>query len=219
MNDKPVSATLGRYVAALFSVCAFVACTEPQGLRNAPALYELAPNAPTPLQEGRVNPFVIPCPTLGPQIGATVRRPLSGSSATIAFPAGARVQQAGFGSQPGVVFNVDTLGLVAVSYGDQLLTDQYRPEPGSRYPALVLFNGWCPVVIGGREATVHFYYEVSTVGDATRLTYANDMVVVIPDPSGRPMNIRLIGERRFLGDSLPKLGVTKLLGFVSSVEW
>lgn len=139
----------------------------------------------------------------------------------MAFPIGARVTQAGFGSLPGGVFSVDGLGLIAVSYDELFATDLVSGYFFRRLPSGPAYGSWCATTVAGRPTVLHLDTQlISNEELATPFQYYNnDMAFMLTEPSGRRMNIRLIGTPRNTFGMLETIAVASLLQIASSVEW
>ena len=199
------------------------ACTDPTAPGPEPDFLTLEPAVPVAQPDRKLNPFFGPCPTPATRRGPSVRQPVPGSTATIAIPAGTRVSVVPIGGRRGAVFSVGSLGLIAFAY-DELFATQLRNVFDlfelRRLPIPKTYPGWCPVMVAGREAILLVEAGLFIDGDGVITpVLGNDMAVLLTEPSGRRMNIRLLAARQepLLGSQLSS--VTELLDIVGSLQW
>ncbi len=218
---------LCQMVHRCWTLAAFVglmtACTDPTAPGPEPDFLTLEPAVPVAQPGRQLNPFIFPCPPPATRRGPSVRQPVPGSTATIAIPAGTSVSVAPIGGRRGAVFSVGSLGLIAFAY-DELFATQLRNAFDMfglrRLPVPKTYYLSCPVMVAGREAILLLDPGFSSDADG-RLTpfFGDDMAVLLTEPSGRRMNIRLLAARQpsLLGSQLSS--VTELLDIVGSLQW
>jgi hypothetical protein len=209
----------GRWTLAA-CVGLMTACTDPTAPGPQPDVLTLEPSVPVAQPGQKLNPFIFPCPTPATRRGPSVRQAVPGSTATIAIPAGTSVSVAPIGGRRGAVFSIGSMGLIAFSYDDLFATYLRNVFDLRRLPLPKLYSAWCPVTVAGREAIA--FVDPGFLNDADdKLTvfFGDDMAVLLTEPSGRRMNIRLIGARQpsLLGQT--PSSVVELLDIVGSLQW
>ncbi|MES3034717.1 MAG: hypothetical protein V4813_12035 [Gemmatimonadota bacterium] len=205
----------------LVSVASLLACTEPTAPRDEPAFLTPVPHMLFTETERQLDPLRLACPSMAVNPDATQRRRVPGSTATMAFPATMPFQQAGFGAHDGGVISVGRLGLIAVAYDGMITADAASGSRARRLPLIPWYSSWCATSVAGRPAVLQLDTQMITNEElATSFQYfSNDMVLMLIEPSGRRMNIRLIGSSRNTFGTLETIQVASLLQIASSVEW
>ena len=211
-----------RWTLAAF-VGLMTACTDPTAPGPEPEVLTLESAVPVAQPGQQLNPFIFPCPTPATRRGPSVRQPVPGSTATIAIPAGTRVSVVPISGRRGAVFNVGSLGLIAFAY-DELFATQLRNVFDlfdlRRLPIPKTYPDWCPVMVAGREAILFVEADFSIEADGgVTLFFGNDMAVLLTEPSGRRMNIRILAAPQPSLPGSPPSSVTELLDIVGSLQW
>jgi hypothetical protein len=163
------------------------------------------------------------CPSLSSDLETQPRRSVSGSSATIAFPDNPASGSASFGSEPGSLFRISDIGLIAISYDNRIAEEVVTARTGQRFSAYGPQYLWrsCTVTLGGRPARL-FVLPLSISrgsGSGTSgVEFLDDMIVTTTTPEGRAVNIRLFPLRanRFSGDRSRFL---RLLSILGTLRW
>lgn len=215
--------SLQKCVKLLCAVGAIAACTDPTAVGEKPEFLGVS-RAMNALPVFVSGPDTLHCPGILKQELAGMRRiGINGSGATLAFPAAAAVQSAGFGREPGTTFSVPGVGLIAIVFDDGFPRYQSIDARSGRGEEFFPFEylNWCGVTVGGQPATLHFTRYLSTVPLEVSLPpfYAHDMALLITEPSGRRMNIRLLGRFRTSSGPLADSDVYRLLALVASLRW
>lgn len=212
-----------RCVTLICALGAIAACTDPTAVGEKPEFLGVS-RATNALPKILNEPDTLYCPNVLAQISGSMRRlGINGSTATLAFPAAVAVQSAGFGRAPGTTFSVPGVGLIAITFDDGFPRYQSIDARAGRGEEFFPFEylSWCSVTIGGQPATLHFMRFLSSVPLEVSVPpfYAHDMALLITEPSGRRMNIRLLGRLRTSSGPLDDSDLQRLLAIVASLRW
>ncbi len=218
-------------LCAIVLACVTAACTDPSGLGPAPSFIGLEPIANEVLARDPTRGLPDDsCPVIVISAAPTVRYNISGSSATIALPAGGAVTSVAFGREQGTVFNLDSVGMIAISYGNNFAVPSFTPAYfaffgvvtiGERFQQTVVYPRWCAIRVGGRVAVLHLTYGVArnSPGEVDRIVYANDFSLRVAMPDGRQMNVRMLGGEYYERQDTGALPALTLLSHVATLQW
>jgi hypothetical protein len=227
MHLKAAAASTMRTVPWRLRCCGFVilatlaSCTDPTAVGPEPEFIALTDFtsffvADEPLSQDS-------CPNLSSDLETQPRRSVSGSSATIAFPDNPASGSASFGSEPGSLFRISDIGLIAISYDNRIAEEVVSARTGQRFSAYGPQYLWrsCTVTLGGRPArlfviplTIARGGGVGTISEE----FLDGMFATTTTPEGRAVNIRLFPLRvnQFSGD---RSRFMRLLPVLGSLRW
>ena len=162
------------------------------------------------------------CPAVTVATGASRRRPAPQMKGSIALPEATVELPNAFGRIPGIVYQVPTTGIIAITFDNLiasfLTSPIFEPRTSNRF-ASNPFVSWCPATIGAAAAKIYVEPYVVLRGTTQSVYFARGMAITTVSPNGRRVNIRISADPDSgLGEQEPQK-VRQLLNVVGTIQW